>query len=284
MKINNVNLFLADNIAIADKAAVEVNKDQADKPNDEAKTAKKQVLIKLKEKDTVLPPVKTLSQHQNMPWVTETDQRSTSVKARQQFINNMSMAHGVSSFNVILKIRGNPDLYHRFSEATVPPHVKIIDNIKDVKYITTDEKFVKGTNDQFLSDNDVKEYMKYRDARVKEIGTELSNQATKTPSLLPFYVKVNIKGQDYDVLDTSENAFSSFKPFKDMWYQGYYLISKIEHRFSNGEFTQDLMIGAIPLDLYGQENSDKNKVNNPEDSEKNKKAEEAKAADNQVGS
>ena len=284
MKINNVNLFLADNIAIADKAAVEVNKDQTDKPNDEAKTAKKQVLIKLKEKDTVLPPVKTLSQHQNMPWVTETDQRSTSVKARQQFINNMSMAHGVSSFNVILKIRGNPDLYHRFSEATVPPHVKIIDNIKDVKYITTDEKFVKGTNDQFLSDNDVKEYMKYRDERVKEIGTELTNQSTKTPSLLPFYVKVNIKGQDYDVLDTSENAFSSFKPFKDMWYQGYYLISKIEHRFSNGEFTQDLMIGAIPLDLYGQENSDKNKVNNPEDSEKNKKAKEAKAADNQVGS
>lgn len=278
MKINNVNLFLADNIAIGDKAAVEVNKDQSDKANDEAKTNKKQMMIKLKEKDPVLPPTKTLSQQQNMPWVTETDQRSTSVKGRQQFINNMSMAHGVSSFNIILKIRGNPDLYRRFSEATIAPHVKIIDNIKNVKYITDDEKFVKGTNNTFLSDNDVQEYMKYRDARVKEIGTEIANQATKTPTLLPFYVKVNIKGQDYDVIDKSDDAFSSFKPFKDMWYQGYYLVSKVEHRFVNGDFHQDLMIGAIPLDLYGQEQSDKNKAAAAADSEKTKQAEDAKTS------
>lgn len=260
MKINNVNLFIADNIVIGDKATTEVNKDQADKSNDGTATKPKELIIKLKEKDPVLPPMKTKSQQENMSWSTETDQKQDAVKARQQFIHNMSLAHGVSSFNVIMKIRGNPNLYQRFSESTIMPHVKIIDSIRDVRYVTTDDRFVNGTNNKYFSDNDVSEYKKSRDLLVKEMGTEITNQATKVPSLLPFYVKVNIKGQDFDVSDQSVEAFNSFKPFTAMWYQGYYMVSKIEHRFINGDFYQEMMLGAIPLDLYGQENSDKNKV------------------------
>jgi hypothetical protein len=259
MKINNVNVFLADNLIIGDQAAQETTKNQADKPADDTKTKNKELIVNIREKDPIILPMKTGSQQQNMAWSTETDARKDTVKSRQQFIHNMSLAHGVSSFNIILKIRGNPNLYRRFSEASLMPHVKIIDNIQDVKYITSDEKFVKGTNGEFLSSNDVKTYLDAKNARVKEVGAEVEAQQNKTATLLPFYVKVHIRGQDFDVLQGAD-SFSNFKPFQDMWYNGYYLVTKIEHKFMNGEFYQELMLSAIPLDLYGQEQSDKNKV------------------------
>ena len=264
MKINNVNVALADNLVIGDQAAQEVAKDQSDKPADDTKTKKKEIILNIREKDPIVMPMKTGSQQQNMAWSTETDARKDNVKARQQFIHNMSLAHGLSSFNVILKIRGNPNLYRRFSEANLMPHVKIIDNIQDVKYITTDEKFVKGTNGEFLSNNDVKTYLDAKNERVKEVGAEVAAQQNKTATLLPFYVKVHIRGQDFDVLQGAD-SFSNFKPFQDMWYNGYYLVTKIDHKFMNGDFYQELMLSAIPLDLYGQEQSDKNKIDQPKE-------------------
>lgn len=277
MKLNNVNLFMGDNLAIGDKAAKEATKDQKDTTNDEADTGKKTLIINVKEKDPICPPAKSGSQQNNMSWVTETDARQDAVKNRQQFIYNMSMAHGTSSFNVVLKIRGNPDLYQKFVDADIPPHVKLIDNIDDVKYITDNEAFVKGTNSNYLSQNDVQEYKKFvNDVLEKKSAVELNNQATKTPSLYPFYVKINIFGQDYDVLDNSYGSFSQFKPFQRMWYNGYYVVFKIEHRFVNGEFYQELLLGSVPMDLYGQTEADTNKSDKTTDTANVEKKEETK--------
>lgn len=261
MKVNNVNILLADNLVLGDKHTKESQKDQKNNPKDDTKTGQKDVIvIRMKEKDPICPPAKSGSQQSNMAWVTETDERQDAVKARQQFIYNMSMGHGISSFNVIMKIRGNPNLYKQFAEAQIPPHVKMIDNLNDVNYITNNDAFVNGTNNQFLSQNDVQSYLKFKDEVIqKKQAVESKNQATGTPSTYPFFVKMNIYGQDYDVLDKSENAFSQFKPFQRMWYNGYYHLFSIDHHFVNGDFYQELLLGAVPYDLYGQEESDTNK-------------------------
>jgi hypothetical protein len=256
MKINNVNLFIADNLVIGDKATQEVNKDQTNKEGDSAKTNEKKVIMKMREKDPVIPPEKTASQGANMPWVTETDNRNDAVQARQQFIHNMSLAHGASSFDVILQIRGNPNLFRRFVGAEVLPHVRISDSL-DTGYVIGNESFVGGGagggNTNFLSESDRQTYKKaLKDSIVNQVGLEVA-QENGEPTLLPFYVKVNIYGTDYDVQNSSANAFSAFGPYQKMWYQGYYLVTKIDHKFSSGQFTQDMMLSAIPMDLYGQE-------------------------------
>jgi hypothetical protein len=258
MKINNVNLFLADNLIISDQASQEVQKNQAVKPSDDTSTKSKDVIISLEPKDPVVPPMKTGSQQQNMSWSTETDSRKETVKLRQQFIHNMSMAHGISSFNVVMKIRGNPALFGRFSDKTLLPHVKTIDNIQDVKYVTTNDKFTQNS-DTFFTQTDVQSYIDAKNKMVKEMGADTGGtQPNSAPTLLPYYVKVHIRGQDFDVMQKAD-SFSDFKPYEDLWYNGYYLVTKVDHHFSNGEFTQDLLIGAIPGDLYGQNQSDTSK-------------------------
>ena len=275
MKINDVQIYLADNIMIGPESSQEVKKDQKDKTSDEANTKPKEAVLKIRRGDPITPPMKTGSQYQNMSYITEADAKKDAVKARQQFIHNMSLAHGIASLNAILKIRGNPDLYGRFTDSNIMPHVKIIDNINDVKYVTKDDKFVNGVDGKYLLENDVKTYLDARNARIEALGAK----GTSAPTLTPFYIKIKIMGQNFDINDKSENAFSSFKPFEQFWYDGYYQVNKIEHRFVNGEFYQDLLIGSIPLDLYGQTQPDKSKQDNPDttkqDAEKEKEKENA---------
>lgn len=260
MKLNNVNLFIADSIVSGDKPAKEDEKDQKDKSNDSTKDKKSEIVLNIREKDPITVPMKTGSQQQNMSFITQTDDRNDAVKSRQQFIHNISMAHGVSSLNIIMKIRGNPNLYKRFNDSHLLPHVKIQDNVKDIKYVSKSDKFIEGNNGNYLLDNDISEYKKALNDVVIEMGAQQQTQAVGSPSVLPLFIKVNINGQEYDVLDKSKDAFSDFKPYKQMWYDGYYMVQKIEHKFSNGEFTQDLLIGAIPADLYSQVTTDKAKA------------------------
>lgn len=269
MKINDVQIYLADNIMIGAETSREVKKDQTDKSSDEASTKPKEAVLKIRSGDPITPPMKTGSQYQNMSWITEADSKKDSIKARQQFIHNMSLAHGVSSFNVIMKIRGNPDLYGRFTDSSLMPHVKIIDNVKDVKYVTSDDKFINGVNGNYLLENDVKTYLDAKKARIEALGAK----GTNAPALTPFYLKIKIMGQNFDINDKSENAFSNFKPFEQFWYDGYYQVVKIDHRFMNGKFYQELLIGAIPLDLYGQTQPDKSKQDVKEEKPEEKKTE-----------
>lgn len=259
LKINNVIMAVADNIVIGDKASQEASKDQKNKEDDETKTTKKKIILNIKEKDPILPPTKTLSQQKNVSWSTETDARKETVKNRQQFIHNMSMAYAASSTDIIVKIRGNPNLFQRFSDSTLMPHVKSIDNstLNQVKYISSD-KFTDIPLAESFETNDMKNYRNALDERIKELGVLEFEQSQKVSSLTPFFVKINIKGQNVDLL--ADHFDKSFTPYENFWYDGYYIVKKVVHHFSNGDFTQDLLVGAIPNDLFGQTTSDKDKT------------------------
>ena len=251
MQMNNVQIFLADNLYIGDKIAEETAKDQKDKVQDKTSTKKKESIINIQENDPILPPIKSASQQMNMPWITETDGKRDYVTARQQFIHNMSVCHGMSSTDVALKIRGNPNLFSRFTADTIFPHVKIIDSV-DLNYVQNNESFIKGTNGEFLNKTDRKQYVDEKDAHVKKMGEMLATSQKNIPTLVPFYVRVNIKGQLVDV-NQLDNVTPHNTPYTNLFYTGYYIVKKITHTFSGGEFRQDLLLGAVPDDLYGKD-------------------------------
>ena len=276
MKINRVNVAIADNIAIGDKTAQEAGKNQESKETDETKTDKKKIILNLKPKDPILPPAKTLSQHKNVAWSTETDVRKETVKNRQQFIHNMSMVYAASSQDIIIKIRGNPNLFQRFNDATLMPHVKAIDNtqLTDTAYLSG-KKFIETKNDNFQS-SDITAYKEALNERVKQLGVAGFSQSENTATLVPFFIKINIKGENVDLI--AENFDPSFKPYENFWYDGYYIVKKIVHHFQGGEFIQELLIGAVPDDLFGQTTSDKSKVKENTDVKPEVKPDPPKAA------
>lgn len=255
IKLDNVTLFISDRAPLGDKHTVETRKDQKDKTSDEVNSEKKDIVLHVKAKDAIAIPAKTGSQQSNMAYSTETDDRKNLVESRQQFIYNLGMAQGISSTNAIMQIRGNPDLFSRFSDPDVGPHVKLIDSVKDVNYVANNDNFENGTNGNYLSQSDVQNYKKY----LVETYNKKSGGNFQTPQMYPFFIKINIFGQDFDALDKATS--SNFIPYKKFWYDGYYFVKKIEHKFSGGNFTQDVLICANPADIYGKSVSDVNKQN-----------------------
>ena len=247
MKVNNVNVAIADDLFIGGKAQEESSKDQKDKEGDKTNTVKKQMVINFHEKDPVLLPAKTGSQQANMPWVFETDNKTDAIKARQQFINNMALCAAQSSLNSILKIRGNPDLFRRFIDEDVLSHVKIPDNIT-ASYVTSNKEFTEGVGAKkiFLSESDVAKYKAERKAAVKKkYGKDF---------ILPFFVKINVMGPDYDFTSGNVEAVLDSNPkYTQMWFKGWFMVKKIVHRFQNGEFYQEMLLGSSPLDMYGED-------------------------------
>ena len=247
MKINNVNVAIADDLFIGGKAQEETNKDQKDKDGDKTKTVQKQMVINFHAKDPVLLPAKTGSQQANMPWAFETDNKSDVIKSRQQFINNMAVCAAQSSINSIVKIRGNPDLFRRFIDEDVLSHVKIPDNIT-TNYVTSNKEFTEGVGAKkiFLSESDVAKYKTERkNAIKKKYGKDF---------ILPFFVRINVMGPDYDFSSGNvESVLDSNPRYTQMWFKGWFMVKKIVHNFSNGEFTQDMLLGSSPADMYGED-------------------------------
>ena len=247
LKLNKVNVAIADDLFIGAKSQEESSKDQKDKDGDKTNTAKKQALMNFLKKDPVVLPAKTGSQMANMPWLFSSDSNSDAVKNRQQFINNLALCAAQSTINAILKIRGNPDLFRRFIDEDVFTHVKIPDSIA-TKYVSSSDEFVNGVgaNKTYLSENDIATYKIERALSVKrKYGGEYA---------LPFFVKINIMGPDYDFSKGSvTEVLDSGPKYTQMWFKGWFMVKKINHYFSNGEFYQEMLLGSSPADAYGED-------------------------------
>lgn len=246
MKIENAQMAIADNISIGGRAQRETAKDQKDKSDDKTATSEKTMLMKFHEKDPVLLPNKTRTQLANMPWIFETDDKSDAIKSRQQFVNNVAQLAAISSVDSIIKIRGNPNLFNQLLERNILTHVKIPDNLS-FNHVNSDESFIQGVgaNNDFLSTSDVAKY--------KSELNDLTIRKNGQPQLLPFYVHVNVMGPDFNFLTGSaESALAEPQKYTQLWYKGWFIVQQIKHSFTNGDFTQEILLGANILDLYGQ--------------------------------
>jgi hypothetical protein len=245
--------MLPDSLNIGDAATDETTKKQKVGNDKSNKVPNKVITIKLHEGDPICAPAKSKTQQTDISWVPENTPDVDAAKYRQQFIQNVGMVHGRSSFDIAMTIRGNPDLISKANLLDLPPHVHIADSVADRKYITENSAFVKSAN--YLSTNDRKSYTDWLQKVLKEQSPQ--GDAQSTP-MYPFLVKVNIFGQDYNILSKANGHLDPFTiPYQQLWYKGVYHLQKIAHRFSANEFSQDLVMSAVNLDLYGQEDTKK---------------------------
>lgn len=167
-------------------------------------------------------------------------------KLRQEGINSLAFLHGVSSQDVKMTIRGNPDLMIKsFCYGEILPHVKV-NNITALD-INTTSTF--NSNDQQV----------YKDSMKRQLeGTKIA-QSMQGPdfSSFPLFCKVNIHTPNVDIYGVQiDNNFA-----KQYWFDGWYYVREINHLFKNGEFTQEFHMHAYDLFKYYKDNNNEDDKN-----------------------
>jgi hypothetical protein len=165
----------------------------------------------------------------------------------------------IPSMSNHVKIRGNPDLFKRYSLEGVTPHVQLAGGLKNYLNIQDYDKNTAWEYDASLKlspknastviANHI-EHRKYIDKQAKIDQQTLDNNGKVNKSAEPTvnsfiggatWVKINIYGpSDYPF---NEGETSDFRT--QLFYDGYYMLSHITNTFDRGVFTQDLEILAI---------------------------------------
>jgi hypothetical protein len=144
-----------------------------------------------------------------------------SAKLRTKYINQLAFLTAISTQNMHITIRGNPNFVNQIVRPLLP-HNEIEYKKKLIEFDTAAHKKVSaltGPHDEAKSISSMGEAATY----------------------VPMFVKVNIKTPIFD--ETTGNI-TSYEPF---WYRGRYRITSIKNSFINGQFTQDLFL--LPYDL-----------------------------------
>jgi hypothetical protein len=118
------------------------------------------------------------------------------------------------------------------------------------------------TNERSLA-NGFQPFNKPKDVNSVIVGAEDTtdhDERVLCPDIhkIPAYVKVNIMmPSSYPGVEDPTNEGDFASPF---WYQNWYYMIMIDHKFEGGEFTQELLLHSIPVDTNENVNTDKDKL------------------------
>ena len=149
-------------------------------------------------------------------------------KAKQEYTQTMASLHFLSSIELNLSVRGNPNIIRKYADREerggIAPHY---DPSSKKKYIS---EYVQPRIDAYDKSSS-------NDSLINKVDV----------STLPIFVKLNILAPDVDWTGQYKN---SSKLFTDaMFFNGPYQILFIKSVFSGGNFTHDMTL--IPFDVSG---------------------------------
>jgi hypothetical protein len=241
IKVNNAVLYLknVDKLSEDSRQQKDIgNTDQKSKINENIKIDEKQLNYKILENTPITTATKTQLELTAHAAIQQGNSEKLGVentvlsRARQEALNLMSDLHGVSSQDIKMTIRGNPDLLNKsLSYSQVLPHVKV----NDINVIEINEKNTFNVGDETL----------YKQALKKEL--EITKTSPSLPemnvALCPLFCKININTPNVDMYGRPiDDNFA-----KRYWYDGWYYVSDIYHTFKDGVFTQELTMNAIDI-------------------------------------
>ena len=222
----------------------------------------------LRPNDPIFPPIITADQQKNnnsnRNETATTAAAVESFRVKQEYVRNLAFFHFVSSMDLEMTIRGNPNLLRKYADREerggIAPHGTIIDSkslesfnkqagnndvAAEKNYSTSIEERLKTAKAQY--------YNEYYLPRLSKIMTSKTNSndgllGQGDISTSPIFVDLNIRAPNVDTL----GDFLPGKPmFTDQFfYSGPYLVLFIKHSLVGGDFTQTLSL--IPFDVNGQ--------------------------------
>ena len=230
----------------------------------------------LRPSDPIFLPLKTTDQQQNNnSQNTEDLKREDAVamfKAKQEYTRTLAFFHFLSSINLDMTIRGNPNLLRKYADRDerggIAPHGDIIDTPTLESFfgqtqLTAEGNYLGSLAGRISSAKGLY-YSEYYGPRLNKLiappaGAPDSLMNGVDVSTAPVFVKVNILAPNVDFTGQYIEGQSMFTD--KFFFKGPYIVLFIKHKFIDGEFTQELNL--IPFDVGGTYSQSRDGENNP---------------------
>lgn len=224
----------------------------------------------LRQNDPIIMPRKSKNQADNsaahhVENVTR-DESIEAMRARQEYTQSTAYMHFISSLNLNMQIRGNPNLLIKYADRDqrggMPPHPTSItsETIQSILSSAAGTDPFKEYLQSGLASDKEKYYLSFVKPRIDSVlsATAGDNPVMNGPdiSVSPVFCKLNLLAPniDYTTGDFSQAidraTGQQVSMFTDeFFYKGPYMVLVVQHIFEGGNFHQDLSM--IPYDVSG---------------------------------
>lgn len=251
----------------ATNAAAGQSKTEIDKASDSSKKKTSSYSPDIRAGDPIFFPLQSLDQQNNATALKNespgSDEGLNAMRAKQQYTTTYAYIHFLSSIELEMTIRGNPNLLRKFSDRGlrgIAPHYAIVDAnaIRKIGQSTADPGAnFKSILQQSVASSKSKYYRDYVYPRIASFekannsGTDVLIDGPDV-SVLPLFCKINILAPNVDFtgdFKKNDDGTSQALFTDEFFFNGPYMVLLITTKFSGGDFTQTL--NMIPYDVSG---------------------------------
>jgi hypothetical protein len=213
--------------------------------------------------DPLFPPIVSKEQkNNNSSQHTEhqsPEESAASFKSKQEYNQTFALLHFLSSINLDVTIRGNPNLIRKFADRTErggqAPHGSIISGTDLSQMASSSKSGPSSSLTKAISNGMSSSKQKYISDYVQPRINAWQKSDTGTDSLLngidiatlPVFMKINLRAPNVDSTGTFKLGEEMFT--NKFFYNGTYQILFVKTTFAGGEFEHNL--AAIPYDIDG---------------------------------
>lgn len=241
MKLQNAQIALLQSVNVGQKALQTIATPQKDGGKQEKRTTKPDVMT-LRAKDPVFLPTVNSTNFRGNSYIV--DGSKLKEEAHTQYVKTLADLYATSTVDLKMRIRGNPNLMNQVLFG-IPPHV-VPDTKAGSKLQTT------GSSNQNAYIEYINRYVSGIQNEANVVAGTVADSNIYNPAVFPIFTKVNI----YSPKSYRPSFDSDAERFGDkFWYDKYYMVRMIEHKFTDGLFEQELVMGAY--NIYDAEVSDK---------------------------
>lgn len=185
------------------------------------------------------------------------DEAIDAIRKKQEYTNTMAYVHFLSSIELEMTIRGNPNIIKKYADRNerggMAPHVSIIDS-GAIMSLQGASGRAEDTFNRILADKVSSAKRAYytsfvepRLKRYKKAGPPGTDSVLAGPDVAtsPVFCKINILAPNVDSLgDTPRNPDGSLQPFytDEFFFNGAYMVLFVNTTFSAGEFEHKLSL------------------------------------------
>lgn len=221
IKMQDFNALFQSNLRGGDGALREgADNAKAPKPSNETE------LLFMREYDPVLMPENTAAALKNFKdnsmLLKNRAEQGLTIGKIQKYHQNLSAFYASNVLDVMMTIRGNPELLRKFNFGTVLEHAEITDKTEYRKNL--EERILKTEGNR---------------GNIEKSGSSftLTSLSEKSYTTSPVFAKVNIRGPN---VDFSTGAMIDGDYSATLFEDNYYVIFKVSHIFNRSVFTQEV--------------------------------------------
>lgn len=222
LKIQDFNALIQGNLRIGD-GAIRESIDTASAP----KPASATEAIFIREYDPVLMPENTAEALKNFRdssmLLKNRAEQGVTIQKVQKYHQNLTAFYATNTSDVVMTIRGNPEIFQKFNVGEVLKHTEITD--KTAYREDLEKRIIKANPDKITKDQNG--------------SFRLTSLSEKSYAATPVFARLNIRGPNVDFLSNgaggSEGDYST-----TLFEDNFYMITKVTHIFNRSVFTQEI--------------------------------------------